>query len=282
MWQTPSYAAIEYGGRWKAVMYAAKRDCAPRLISGYVYPWHNGTAAQFGVYAVNDGLAAIDGRLTVDVRRWADSSLVAQYNQSYHADALQAVRVWVTTVGALLNASCAPVECYAVLTATWSNGTQQGVMCNVVYLTSLKDVDLPKPAISIAVVSASVHQQPSSTSAPAHRHGRAAEESSDTSPTAVSMACDPASNADVPCAGLTSQVAPGQQVGRIELTVGASVTSPWTWLETAVAGRWSDNALFLVGGEQRQVSFTADEPFDSAQFLATVRVRDVWSTYHRP
>ena len=283
IWQAPSYAAIEYGGRWKMVMHAAKRDYTEKLVSGYVYPIVNGSRAQFGVYVVNDGRMPINGLLSVDVRRWSDSTRLLQHNMTYAAQELGATRLWVITVGALLNGTCQPRDCYVTLTATWSDGVGDGVMRSVVYLTHLVEVDLPKPVfvISVALEGPAPHPSTHPSHSPHHaRHSLTVNGGGLLlgGELAAEAGCDDA----YPLAALAAKVRGGKMVTEVVVSVFAAQTSPFTWLETAVSGRWSDNGLLLVGKEGVNLTFTADEPVDPAVFLVTLTVRSVFCTYNRP
>ena len=278
--QAPSYAAIEYGGRWKMVMYAAKGDYADKIVSGYVWPLLNGTRAQFGVYIVNDGQLPISGLLTADVRRWSDSARVVRHNLTYKAQALGATRLWVTTVEALLNGTCQPRECYVTLTATWDDGGKQGVMHNVVYLTHLPQVELARPTFVVSLVSAGPLSIHSSRATHHQRHPIAADGSNGLAHDArleVQVGCDE----PYPLAPLAAQVMGNQPVRELVLQLRASQTSPFTWVETAMPGRWSDNGLLIVGGTAVNLTFTADEPVDQAALLMTTTLRAVYCTYNR-
>ena len=284
-------------------MYAAKRDYAEKIVSGWIYPIKEGLAAQFGIYVVNDGLLPITGVATVDVRRWSDAAIVAHYDTAYRTQALGAAPVWTTTVGALLNASCAPTDCFVCLTATWSDGAHDGVITNVVYPTSLKAVELPMPAVTVLMglgdpqvdcpwkVSADTGDSPDGANlfttslATGVRRGSAATVTQACSSTYASLE-QPLLDSimdDFPLASAAARVSralPPRTA--FALTVQVNATSPYTWLETHIAGRWSDNGVFVVGGTQANLTFTAEEPVDPQQFLSSLHIRTLYATYHRP
>lgn len=154
IWQTPSYSAIEYGGRWKMVQYAAKRSYSPLLVSGYVYPIQDGLQAQFGVYIVSDQLDEINGTLIIHLCRWSDGSILNNISVPFNLSSLMSQRIYVTTVAQLIDQICQDTtDCFAHLSVVDSH--QRLIVANVVYLTSLIHVQLNQPIINITVLSSS-------------------------------------------------------------------------------------------------------------------------------
>ncbi|CAK1550482.1 unnamed protein product [Leptosia nina] len=80
VWQAPSWAGIEYGGKWKMLHYFARRFFAPVLVSPRLT-----LTGDVDVYLINDRFVPIiDAEIIVDVFNW--SSLTPILTQSYPAN----------------------------------------------------------------------------------------------------------------------------------------------------------------------------------------------------
>ncbi|KAL4717903.1 hypothetical protein ACJJTC_001321 [Scirpophaga incertulas] len=81
IWQAPSWAGIEYGGKWKMMHYYAKSFFAPVLVSPRLL-----SSGDVDVYLINDRFVPIiNGKIIVDVFNF--SSLVPASTQTYVGNA---------------------------------------------------------------------------------------------------------------------------------------------------------------------------------------------------
>lgn len=71
IWQAPTWAAIEYDGRWKVLQYAAK-DIYNELV---VAPVWNLTSGVLSVYVVSDLWTEVSGNITLSWLDWAGGQL---------------------------------------------------------------------------------------------------------------------------------------------------------------------------------------------------------------
>ena len=262
IWQTPSYAAVEYGGaRWKLVMYEAARQYQRVIVSGYVYPRSAGNNATIGVYVVNDGpFVGVKGSVEVQLRRWSTGEVVSSYNVQYMQQWYSANQVWSSTVGELLQGTgCAAAsECFLYLNATVSNGTAQWWVTNVVLLTPLRDANLQPVTMGIAFFGPGKQAETASTS-----------HLLTLSPTSTSVTCD-------------TSLSSTDRHATMWLSVTAAAASPFSWFEVPYKGRWSDNGLMLLPNVTVQLTWTAwgDEVISSADFVQSLRIRTLWYAYN--
>ena len=227
IWQAPTWAAIEYGGRWKALQYAARRFFAPLLASVYV----SGRDAEreVVVYAISDLPDDITGvALRVSVHRWdsfaePETRLVANLT----VEAASASRVWSAPLADLL-----------------PDPTQQLLR---VALIDESGAELGQPS---------------------------------------ELYSEPFQNVRLSVASVrVSEVKPTQldnrlKTSRLLVTVEADAPAPFVWLETPLAGRFSDNGFTQLQPET-QVEFLADEPTDAVTLLESLTVRSLQDAYQR-
>ncbi|KJZ79341.1 hypothetical protein HIM_01492 [Hirsutella minnesotensis 3608] len=77
IWQTPSWAGIEYSGRWKMLHNVAK-DIFQSIIVGTIF---NTTTGILDLYAVSDLWAPVNGSMTLEWISWKGDPLVASASQ---------------------------------------------------------------------------------------------------------------------------------------------------------------------------------------------------------
>ena len=70
IWQAPTWAGIEYDGRWKVLHYVAKDIYNPVIIA----PLYNMTTGQLSVYAVSDLWTDASGEMTFEWLNWDGST----------------------------------------------------------------------------------------------------------------------------------------------------------------------------------------------------------------
>ena len=77
-WPVFSWSSLEFGGRWKALHYAARRFFAPALVSAHVPGdekagkgnYITNTIHDVNIYTVYDGVGAQDGTFTPRSTTW--------------------------------------------------------------------------------------------------------------------------------------------------------------------------------------------------------------------
>ena len=294
IWQTPSYAAVEYGGaRWKMVMYEARRQYQRVIVSGYVYPRSAGSNATIGVYVVNDGpFVAVKGSVEVQLRLWSTGAVVSRWSVEYQQQWYSASQVWSSTVGELLQGGgCAASECFVYLNASVSNSSAQWWVTNVVLLSPLRDVQLQPVEMSIAFfgrqlleVESTVGDSPydtplfsavpSSTAPPL-----SSSSSSSASVSAPHLLTLPSTSTSVT---VHSSLASVELQSSMWLSVSSFAVSPFTWFEVPYRGRWSDNGLLLLPNVSVELTWT---PWDGArvnvsEFVEALRIRTLYYSYN--
>ena len=283
IWQTPSYAMVEYGGaRWKMVMYETARQYQQVIVSGYVYPRSQGSNATLGVYVVNDGpFVAVAGSVEVQLRLWSTGEVVSRWGVEYKQQWYSAGQVWSSAVGELLQAgNHAASDCFVFLNASVSNGTTQWWTTNVVLLTPLKDAQLQPVAMSIGLTGSkqAVAVEPTAVDTVFAATLLASFTSSPAPATSHPLTLSPSSTSVASPTALSSD----ERHASFGLSVTATAASPFTWFETEYAGRWSDNGLLLLPNRTALLTWTAwgDEAVSSAEFVQSLRIRTLWQSYN--
>ncbi|XP_072031155.1 beta-mannosidase-like [Amphiura filiformis] len=89
IWQAPTWASIEYGGKWKMLHYYAKNFFAPVLASGMVQD------KQLYVYVITDVQDLQNCKLRINIHKWdtldkpMDTITTQQFNQSHQSAIVQ-------------------------------------------------------------------------------------------------------------------------------------------------------------------------------------------------
>jgi beta-mannosidase len=153
IWQGPSWASIEWGGRWKPLQYAMKRAYAPVVVT--VSAVSSGVAVSspspIEIHAVNDLLhSAVSVTVTVHLVSWTDSqssSVLWSGTQSVSAGSSRLL--WTGDVdSALAQSGCAQDTCYVRTTSTSSRTDSTGISVTTAlypafsFLTYMKDAKL--------------------------------------------------------------------------------------------------------------------------------------------
>ncbi|XP_037073776.1 LOW QUALITY PROTEIN: beta-mannosidase-like [Pollicipes pollicipes] len=199
IWQAPTWASIEYGGRWKLLQYAARRFFAPLLAS--VYVTGSGNATEVIVYAVSDLAADIAGAsLRVSVYDWDrfQPPTTEQLVTNLTIEAGAARRVWSAPLSDLVPDPGRRVARFALVDAA---GVELAEPSDL-YPTSFESVLLGIATVRVVAVS------------PARLDNR-----------------------------LTTD--------RLRVTLQADAPAPFVWLETPLAGRFSDNGFTMLEGARR-------------------------------
>lgn len=142
-WPVASWASVDYGGRWKALHYLARRFYAPVLISGVENP-EDGTVA---VHLGNDLLRPFKGEIQWRVTR-VDGSLLREGSKRVRADANSSAMQVTVDAGDLLKTFGAR-DLLVWLTAVDESGAQ--VSWNLVAFCRPKHLELPDPRIGVEI-----------------------------------------------------------------------------------------------------------------------------------
>lgn len=147
IWQAPSWASLEYGGKWKALHYYAQHFFAPLL------PVAHEADDVLYIYSVSDLHSDYKLTLTVKLHHWSSLESVCDLaEQSVIAKAGSAVPIYEEPVGDLLKrcANCTRQSC--ILTFYLADEDQLSSPTNYHFLSSPKDaVGLKKPQLTASV-----------------------------------------------------------------------------------------------------------------------------------
>uniref|UniRef100_A0A6I8PJV2 Beta-mannosidase n=1 Tax=Ornithorhynchus anatinus TaxID=9258 RepID=A0A6I8PJV2_ORNAN len=148
IWQAPSWASIEYGGKWKMLHYFAQRFFAPLLPIGYE---DDNVLYVSGVSDLHEDRKLM---LTVSVHRWSGLEPVCTHTtQPLVVGARSATRLYREPVARLLQrcGNCTRESC--VVSFSLAADGQQSGPTNHHFLSSLKDaVGLEKPQLRATIV----------------------------------------------------------------------------------------------------------------------------------
>ena len=248
IWQAPTWASLEYGGRWKVLHSTLRHVFAPSIVSGYVTPIGREDAALY-VYAVSDAMEAQKGSVEMHLRLWSTGAVVYTQTLPFTVPALTSVRLLNSSVDAFTakaGGQCAPIT-HCFLQLRWMNG-QTLVSESVLMLGQLAPAPLMDPKIRVQVPALEVG-------------GRRME-----------------------VMGVKEEgEGEGVGVGVMRATVVVSSVAPaaWVWMETETPGWFTDNAFTLLPGDNRTLEFVGYEAFQLQDMQRTLKVRSVWDVTHR-
>jgi beta-mannosidase len=141
-WPTASWAAVDFYGRWKALLYAARHFFEPLLVSGVEKP----TESAVDVYVTSDRMEACHGKVT-----WTatDVSGTVLEQGSQELDIPERKAQKICTVD--LKKHCQSLGAQGVL--TWLKLEVGGITVseNLVFLSPPKNIDLQDPKIHCEV-----------------------------------------------------------------------------------------------------------------------------------
>jgi beta-mannosidase len=84
---------------------------------------------------------------------------------------------------------------------------------------------------------------------------------------------------DLPEPHIAVSVTSGSRKNEAVVSVKSQALAPYTFLQSPVSGRFSDNAFLLLPNTTRQVTFFGWEDFSLNQFQSTLRVMSIRDTY---
>ncbi|XP_031231470.1 beta-mannosidase isoform X1 [Mastomys coucha] len=147
IWQAPSWASLEYGGKWKMLHYFARRFFAPLLPVGFE------DEGVFYVYGVSDLHKDYRTKLTVTLHRWSSPKPLCSFvNSSIVIKAGEAVVLFQKPVSDLLKRcrGCTRKSC--VVSFYLSTDKELLSPTNYHFLSSLKDAEgLVKANITVNI-----------------------------------------------------------------------------------------------------------------------------------
>jgi len=146
IWQGPSRASIEYGGRWKVLHYYAAKFYTPVLGSGYI------SGGNFTVYAVSDLQRDLSKPiLALNVVSWK-MGIVKSFNHTFSLKASVGLPIFSLRITDILsNTNCDNSTCFLTYSLIESGIT---VSDNFLLLQSPKHLTAwQNPSLSIGTVS---------------------------------------------------------------------------------------------------------------------------------
>ena len=155
-WPGPSKATLEWSGRWKLTHYAVMRAFQPQAISAFSMPGRD----QLGVFLLNDELRPWTGSLRLQVRQWADGSVLHELVSNVTAERQSAQPVMRLSVSSLLQQA----GCRDNSTCFVTVESEPALRPAHVFPAPLRLVTLPFPNISIDVSLSSPFASSSSSS----------------------------------------------------------------------------------------------------------------------
>lgn len=151
-WPVASWSSIEFGGRWKALHYAARRFFAPLA----AFAFAPGDDAPFRATLVWDLPQSIDAQVSATLRKVSDGTEAARWTFRRKAKGAGAFPLALPDLAhdAKARAGLAPEECFLELrtAGTTAGGTVYG-HSETVFLAPWKRCELPVSGLSVGSVS---------------------------------------------------------------------------------------------------------------------------------
>jgi len=151
IWQAPSWASIEYGGRWKPLHYFAVNFFASLAI--FPLELTNGSVASFVHFDRTEDLRS--GTLQIAIHSWQQIDPLLQIDVDIHQDATAGVAAWSQPLHQLFNETgCTRETCFISNSLVDVQSGRDLAPSNELYLTSFPFVtNLQKANVQIAGVS---------------------------------------------------------------------------------------------------------------------------------
>jgi beta-mannosidase len=147
MWQAPTWAATEISGRWKMLMYHAKKFYAPTLATAFV----DNATSSFHSSVLTDSLVPLDAVFNLYLWNLKTASIVWNVSKSISVPAFSSIEPLVLPMSKLL---CISGTCYdktalgAMMTVVSSRGDQIFSQ-NWFFFDKIKNLSLMKAKVSI-------------------------------------------------------------------------------------------------------------------------------------
>ncbi|XP_048365176.1 beta-mannosidase isoform X2 [Sphaerodactylus townsendi] len=153
IWQGPSWASLEYGGKWKMLHYFARRFFSP------VLPVAHEDEDVFYIYGVSDLHSDTELTLKISLFPWNSMEpACTMAKEGVTIKAGSAVAIYKEPIGELLKrcGNCTRQSC--VVTFYLTGGGELSSPSNYYFLSSLKDAEgLQKPHLAVSVSQAQDH-----------------------------------------------------------------------------------------------------------------------------
>jgi len=140
IWQAPSKASIEYGGRWKVLHYYSKNFFNPVLVSSFENPRDS-----YHVHLTSDSLEKISGTVTISLWTW-EGKVANSWTSQFTFGPLESKELYANNISTMLQ-SLKREQGLFVLEA---RDTKSNLLSsNVFYLSSIGQVSLPTVKVAM-------------------------------------------------------------------------------------------------------------------------------------
>ncbi|CEM35958.1 unnamed protein product [Vitrella brassicaformis CCMP3155] len=255
VWQGPSWSSLEYSGKWKPLHYAARSFFGPLMVRGEYVPRKDTTR----IYAVSDINERLDGgTLQVQLVRFRDGAVLWREELGELSLApLSAAVIHQFKISRAFK-GLPPSPRRRTLDATTDTDLRQHLLCspNDCFFTMQLSFNDSKT-------------QTSSKSSSHHAEGHLVM---------CPYKLADLSRAEVSVEGIDVQGAAAKV--RVKAAEGGGVAM-FVWLESPMAGRFSDNGFHLLPGASREVTFECrlDCSFALSNFTSTLLTRNLYDTF---
>lgn len=242
IWQAPTWASLEYGGKWKMLHYFARHFFAPLLISPYL----NGDTVCVDMIAdqipVVENRHPVTGHLTFRPDYSSGLRLSGQLHMSlYSWQSFTPLRTWVQPYS--MNKTTELIFCNSMSTIMKQGGCNQGKNFCFLFF-HLGDPSNEPVAWQPLTEYKSI----------------------------VGLENSVVQVADVQQAWTTDK-----QV--FNVTITTNTISVFVWLDTQIKGRFSDNG-FLMVTPKKIVQFLSSQPVNVSDLHSSLSVRSLSDVYH--
>ncbi|XP_064471822.1 beta-mannosidase-like [Ornithodoros turicata] len=128
IWQAPSWASIEYGGRWKMLHYFARRFFSPLIVVPFINKDSLFSTGELQVYVVNDLREDFPNAvLHIDSYSWGNFTPVHRFNVVLDVRRESSVTAYRSRLRDFMNmTSCTSATCFVWFTLTDKTGRALG------------------------------------------------------------------------------------------------------------------------------------------------------------
>ncbi|KAK9835150.1 hypothetical protein WJX81_001501 [Elliptochloris bilobata] len=243
IWQGVSWSSVNYGGKWKLLMYAAKNFFNPLLVSA---EYLNATATATA-YITSDVPAPITGNLTWELVAWnATDGPAANRTSAFSVARLGSQQVLAQDMQQLLR----------------DNNLDPATLPN--YFLHL----YARAGVPAAMRAATAGSRALGSTA----EDPILESTWDVFPVPIKDAPVP-TNASITWANFVNQ---SDSVATFD--VSSNVVAPYVQLDSTLPGRFSDNAFTMLPWQNKTVQFVGEGPFSLADLQRSLSVLSIADT----
>lgn len=146
IWQAPSWASTEFGGKWKVLHNYARHFFSSFLVS----PWISQDGKQIHVSVINDALQSQSGYIQYQLLSWENGQAKKTWQTPFSVSQLASKQVDTLTIASMLSqGSCQANECVLLVEAF--NNSNSKLSENIQYLSPLSQVSLKAPKITYTI-----------------------------------------------------------------------------------------------------------------------------------